>query len=122
MGLTTVNVMVKRDLPVTMEHFLDHIDHIVKLVGVDHVGFGSDCAMTGWPTDPAQKDAFLGFYGDPYFDERYRFRYPLSVDGMNDQYKWKYVTAGLLKRGYKDDAIAKILGGNWLRVFADVIG
>jgi len=122
MGLTTVNVMVKRDLPVTMEDFLDHIDHIVKLVGVDHVGFGSDCEMTGWPTDPAQKDAFLGFYGDPYFDERYRFRYPLSVDGLNDQYKWKYVTAGLLKRGYKDDAIAKILGGNWLRVFADVIG
>ncbi|HEU4694595.1 MAG TPA: dipeptidase [Vicinamibacterales bacterium] len=122
MGLTTVNVMVKRDLPVTMEDYLDHIDHIVKLVGIDHVGFGSDMDITGWPTDPEKKDEFLGFYGKPYFKESYRFRYPLAVDGLNHEHKWKYVTAGLLKRGYKDEQIAKVLGGNWLRVFSEVIG
>ncbi len=43
MGLTTVNVMVeKRDLPVTMSDFIDHIDHIVKLVGIDHRWPGQD--------------------------------------------------------------------------------
>lgn len=122
MGLTCVNVMVKRDLPVTMEDYLDHIDHIVKLVGIDHVGFGSDMDMQGWPTDPEKKDEFLAFYGKPYFKESYRFRYPLAVDGLNNEHKWKYVTAGLLKRGYKDEDIAKVLGGNWLRVFSEVIG
>ena len=122
MGLTTVNVMIKRDLPVTLEHLLDHVDHIVKLVGIDHVGFGSDCQVRGWPTDPKKKDEFLAFYGEPYFKPSYRFRYPLGTEGANDEHKWKYATAGLLKRGYKDDAIAKILGGNWLRVIADVVG
>lgn len=122
MGLTCVNVMVKRDLPVTMEDYLDHVDHIVKLVGIDHVGFGSDMAMTGWPTDPEEKDEFLAFYGKPYFKDTYRFRYPLAVDGLNHEHKWKYATAGLLKRGYTDEQIAKVLGGNWLRVFSEVIG
>lgn len=122
MGLTTVNPMIKRDLPVTMDDFLNHIDHIVKLVGVDYVGFGSDCLVRGWPTDPKEKDAFLAFYGDTYFQPSYRFRYPLGTEGMNDEHKWLSVTAGLIKRGYKDDDIKKILGGNWLRVIADVVG
>ncbi len=122
MGLTTVNPMIKRDLPVTMEDFLNHIDHIKKLVGVDFVGFGSDCLVRGWPTDPKEKDAFLGFYGDPYFKPTYRFRYPLGTEGMNDEHKWLSVTAGLIKRGYKDDEISKIVGGNWLRVISDVVG
>ena len=122
MGLTTVNVMVKRDLPVNMQHFIDHIDHIVKLVGIDHVALGSDCLVRGWPTDPKDKEAFEAFYGEPHFKTSYRFRYPLGTEGLNDEHKWKYLTAGLIKRGYKEDAIVKILGGNWLRVFGEVIG
>jgi membrane dipeptidase len=122
MGLTTVNPMIKRDLPVTMEDFIDHIDHIKKLVGVDFVGFGSDCLVRGWPTDPKEKDAFLGFYGDPYFKPSYNFRYPLGTEGMNDEHKWLSVTAGLIKRGYKEEEIKKIIGGNWLRVIGEVVG
>ena len=122
MGLTTVNPMVKRDLPVNMEHFIDHIDHIRKLVGIDHVGFGSDCLIRGWPTDPKEKDAFLGFYGDTYFKPSYNFRYPLGVEGINDPRRWKLVTGGLIKRGYKEEDIMKVLGGNWLRVIGEVVG
>jgi len=122
MGLTTVNPMIKRDLPVTIEDFINHIDHIKKLVGVDFVGFGSDCLVRGWPTDPQEKDTFLGFYGDPYFKPSYNFRYPLGTEGMNDEHKWLSVTAGLIKRGYKEEEIVKIIGGNWLRVIADVVG
>lgn len=122
MGLTTVNVMVKRDLPVTMSDFIDHIDHIVKLVGIDHVALGSDTLVRGWPSDPKDKEEFLAAYGEPYFKDSYRFRYPLGTDGLNDEHKWKYLTGGLIKRGYKEEAILKILGGNWLRVFGEVIG
>lgn len=122
MGLTTVNPMIKPDLPVTMEDFINHIDHIRKLVGVDFVGFGSDCLVRGWPTDPKEKDTFLGFYGDPYFKSSYNFRYPLGTEGMNDEHKWLSVTAGLIKRGYKEEEIVKIIGGNWLRVIGDVVG
>jgi membrane dipeptidase len=123
MGITNVNIMVKKDLPVTIEHYIDHIDHVVKLVGVDHVGFGSDSAMSGWDTDPEKEDLYMNvYYGPHLFKDTYGFRYPLAVEGMNDEYKWKSVTAGLLKRGYGDEDIRKIVGGNWLRVFAEVIG
>lgn len=122
MGLTTVNTMVKREFPVTMEDWLNHVDHIVKLVGVDHVGFGTDTLIRGWPTDPKQKQEFLDAYGEPYFKSSYRFRYPFGTEGMNDAKKWRYATAGLIKRGYKEADILKILGGNWLRIIADVVG
>jgi membrane dipeptidase len=41
---------------------------------------------------------------------------------MNDEHKWLSVTAGLIKRGYKDNEIVKIIGGNSLRVIGDVVG
>jgi len=123
MGITNVNIMVKKDLPVTIEHYVDHIDHVVQLVGVDHVGFGSDSAMSGWDTDPEKEDLYMNvYYGPHLFKDTYGFRYPLAVEGMNDEYKWKSVTAVLLKRGYSDKDISKIVGGNWLRVFSEVIG
>jgi membrane dipeptidase len=67
---------------------LDHIDYIVKLVGVDYVGLGSD--FDGIDSAPA------------------------GLDGVEDFPK---ITEALLKRGYSEKDIKKILGGNFLRVF-----
>jgi membrane dipeptidase len=67
---------------------LDHLDYIVKLAGVDHVGIGSD--FDGISSSPQQLDDVASF--------------PL-------------ITKELLKRGYKKAAIDKILGGNFIRVF-----
>jgi membrane dipeptidase len=67
---------------------LDHLDHIVKLVGVDHVGLGSD--FDGINSAPQQLDDVTNF--------------PL-------------ITAELRKRGYSKKAVRKILGGNFLRVY-----
>ena len=67
---------------------LDHIDYIVKLVGVDYVGLGSD---------------FDGIDSSPK-----------GLDGVEDYPK---ITEGLLKRGYSEKDIKKIMGGNFLRVF-----
>ena len=67
---------------------LDHLDHIVKLAGVDHVGIGSD--FDGISSSPQQLDDVTSF--------------PL-------------ITRELLKRGYKKGDIYKILGGNFIRVF-----
>ena len=69
---------------------LDHIDHAVKIAGIDHVGLGSDC-------DGAQM---------PY--------------GMEDESKLPRITDGLLRRGYSEEEIQKILGGNVLRLMQDV--
>jgi len=71
---------------------IDHIDHIAKVAGVDHVGLGSD---------------FDGVSG-------------AMPEGMDSAADLPKITQALLDRGYSADDIRKILGGNLLRVFRDV--
>lgn len=71
---------------VSWERIIDHIDHAVKLAGADHVGLGSDFDGADMP------------------------------EGMEDCTKLPKITEALVRRGYTDDDIRKILGGNLLRV------
>jgi membrane dipeptidase len=71
---------------------IDHIDHIAKVAGVDHVGLGSD---------------FDGVSGQ-------------TPEGMDSAADLPKITQGLLDRGYSPQDIHKVLGGNVLRVFAEV--
>jgi membrane dipeptidase len=77
-------------MTVSWERILDHIDYAVKLVGPDHVGLGSDFDGASMP------------------------------QGMEDCSKLPKITEGLIRRGYKDSAIKKILGENTLRVMEEV--
>jgi membrane dipeptidase len=74
------------------QSLIDHIDHIAKVAGVDHVGLGSD---------------FDGVSGAT----------PQGIDSAADLPK---ITQALLDRGYSADDIKKVLGGNLLRVFRQV--
>lgn len=74
-----------------LSSLIDHIDHIAKAAGIDHVGIGSD---------------FDGVMGAT----------PQGIDSVADLPK---ITQALLDRGYSADDIRKILGGNFLRVFAE---
>ena len=67
---------------------IDHVDHIVRLVGVDYVGLGGD--FDGISTTPAE---------------------------LTDVRKYPLITKALLERGYKKKDVEKILGGNFIRVF-----
>ncbi len=76
----------------TVDDVVDHIDHVAKLVGVDHVGFGSDFDGVG-DTLPV---------------------------GLEDVSKYPNLIAKLLERGYSEDDVKKIAGGNFLRVWRAV--
>jgi membrane dipeptidase len=78
----------------SLEKLLDHIDHIVHVAGIDHVGLGSD---------------FDGFGPPP----------PV---GLEDVTHLPGITAGLVQRGYSETDVRKILGENLLRVFRQVAG
>ncbi|MBI1356072.1 MAG: membrane dipeptidase [Acidobacteria bacterium] len=78
----------KKMPPVSYEAILDHIDHIVKLVGPDHVGFGSD---------------FDGISA-------------MVPEGMEDVSKYPSLIRGMMRKGYSDEDIRKIAGENLLRV------
>jgi membrane dipeptidase len=75
----------------TVSDAADHIDHIRKIAGVDHIGLGGD--FDGIDT---------------------------VVVGLEDVSKYPNLTAELLRRGYKDDEVKKIIGGNVLRVMREV--
>lgn len=77
----------------SLDRLLDHLDYIVKAIGIDHVGIGSD---------------FDGYNG--------------VLSGLEDVTRLPALTAGLVARGYGPEAVAKILGGNYLRVFRQVAG
>src|SRR5581483_12079272 len=49
MGIAMIRFMVKDSEPVTIEHVLDHVDYVAKLVGIEHVAIGSDLDVVGNP-------------------------------------------------------------------------
>ena len=87
MGEIEKQAVAEGKLPhVSWERIIDHIDHVVKLVGPDHVGLGSDFDGANMP------------------------------EGMEDCTHLPKITEALMRKGYSDDDIRKILGGNLLRV------
>ncbi|MEM7108050.1 MAG: dipeptidase [Bacteroidota bacterium] len=76
--------------PATVEHVVDHIDHIVKVAGIDHVGIGCDFDGGG------------------------------GIEGVFDASEVMNITIELVKRGYTEEQIQKIWGGNLIRVFKEV--
>jgi membrane dipeptidase len=101
--------------------FLDHIDHVAKKFGTDHVAIGTDIAYTSRNSAAENKKAAVA--GLRRKREDFRSLWPkddfiaseeadLSLSWTN----WPLYTVGLVQRGYSDDDIRKILGGNVMRV------
>jgi membrane dipeptidase len=94
LGITAVRRFVRDKDPVTIDDVLDHFDHAVKLVGVEHVGLGSDFDL-----DP-----------HPAYD----------IPGLNHFKRVYELTEGLIRRGYSDADISLILGGNFQRALGQI--
>jgi membrane dipeptidase len=106
----------------TFGDFLDHIDHACRLVGPEHVGLGLDIAETRRREDYLTKDGELGF-GKTKYDPKLFLPWPwFSPEEIDSVSKISNIAKGLVKRGYSDPDVLNILGGNYLRVFKDVIG
>ena len=80
----------REDPPANMDDFMDHIDHMVEKIGIDHVGISSDFDGGG------------------------------GIVGWEDASETMNVTAALRERGYSESEIAKLWGGNLLRVLDEV--
>ena len=116
MGVTAVRNFVKGDEPTTIEHYIDHIDHIVKLVGIEFAGVGTDSDLAGYDAMPKEMyDKLLANY-----KASYAFRERLDIDGLNHPKKMYDLTEALIQRGYSDDNIKAILGGNFRRVLGEI--
>jgi membrane dipeptidase len=112
MGITGVRMFVRDQEPTTVEHMVDHIDHVVKLVGVEHVGFGSDSDLNGYEDMPPDQLKELR----AAYKASYAFRDKIDTDGLDHPKKIFDLTEALIKRGYSDENIAAVLGGNFRRL------
>lgn len=116
MGITAVRNFVREREPTTIEHFVDHIDHVAKLVGVEHVGIGTDADLAGYDALPAAIYEQL----KSGYKSGYAFRDRIDIEGLDHPQKIYDLTAALVRRGYGDADIRAILGGNFRRALGDI--
>ncbi len=117
-GVVTVPFFVSGEPRPGIEAVLDHIDYIANLVGIEHVGIGTD-----WPMQ-CPKDVLVetlgSFVGTIGFRPQDQLDCTATIAGFDDYREFINITRGLVARGYSDQDIAKILGENFLRVIEQV--
>lgn len=112
MGITGVRNFVRDKEPTTVDHIVDHIDHVVKLIGIEHVGIGSDADLNGYDDMPEDQRKELR----ASYKASYAFRDKLDTDGFDHPKKVFDLADALIRRGYSDDNITAVLGGNFRRL------
>ena len=125
-GINAFSAFVKAEDPASasMDDFFAHIAHVVKVAGIDHVGIGLD------QTETRRWMVSKGVGIDPNYSPERRERvapkktYPVYsyVPGLETITGMALITDEMVKRGYKEQDIKKIVGLNWLRVYRQVWG
>jgi membrane dipeptidase len=116
MGITGVRMFVRDREPTTIEHALDHFDHVAKLIGPEHLGVGSDIDLDGYDDMPPElnKQLRAGYKGS------YGFREKIDIEGLDHPKRMYDLAEGLIRRKYTDAQIEGILGGNFRRVLSEI--
>lgn len=113
-GVSAFSSIVKEgggETGTTLEDYLDQVDYLVELIGEDHVGIGFDAGELRSKSEAELLHARIASAGAP---PKHRY-----VEQLNTRTKAPNVTRGLLQRGYEEAVVYKILGRNFLRVFAE---
>lgn len=118
MGISGVRMFVRDSDPTTVDDMVEHIDHVARLVGIEHVGIGSDSDLNGYDDMPVDqlKQLRAGYKAS------YAFRDKIDIDGFDHPKKIYDLTESLIRRGYSDSNIEKILGGNFRRLLGEIWG
>jgi membrane dipeptidase len=93
----------------TLDHYVDHIEHIVNLIGIDGVGIGFDFfefIYRQWP-ESRQKELAA------------KLTTPHFIPDLRNHSHARNLTQKLIERGFGDEQIEKILRGNWIRIFRE---
>jgi len=95
----------------TMDRYVDHVEHIANLIGIDGVGIGFDFfefIYCQWP-ESRQKELVA------------KFTAPHFIPDLRNHSHARNLTRRLIERGFSDEQIEKILRGNWMRIFKAVL-
>jgi membrane dipeptidase len=117
MGVACIAFMVKGTEPVTIDDVIDHIDHVRDPVGIEHVGIGSDAGIESNDLGRPGILKQMLTKGDPRYRIHGTREIVANLEGPNRMYE---LTAALVRRGYSDDNVKLVLGGNWQRVLGQI--
>ena len=119
-GIAMLGYFVGPSPDTSFDDYLDHVDHAVRIAGIDHVGLSTDFQLRGiavWATRENWYEPRLRS-----FKPSYKVRWPPWIAELDEPRRYRNVAHGLHARGYSTNEIEKILGGNWLRLLAEVLG
>jgi len=119
-GVLAVSGFLTANQTTTIEDWLDHVDYIVNLIGIDHVGIGTDYYGFSVPDNLAIKiGEFMEVLG---FRPEHRASFLDKMRGFENYVQFPNLIDGLIERGYSDQEIGKIAGSNFLNLFKRVVG
>jgi membrane dipeptidase len=109
-GINAVLVSPRKE-EATLDRYVDHIEHVAGLIGLDCVGIGFDFfefILRQWPE--AAQQALAARLTTPHF-----------IPDLTNHSHARNLTRKLIERGFSDEQIEKILFGNWMRIFAQLL-
>ena len=110
-GINAFPWFVDRKAP-TLDRFVDHIEHVRDLAGIDHVGIGPDFI----------REYYQEFFGNYPDMETEGLRINEAIAGLGYSRDLPNLTVRMVERGFTDGDVRKVLGANFLRVFHQVMG
>ena len=132
-GVVTIPGFLQETTEATLGDVATHVEHLVDVMGIEHVGIGTDKAGPGPGTDSmiewpegmvddrlAAQPGSFNFSG--FRLEEHRLTDDYHIDGFENFTDWPNITVKLAERGFNDEDLRRILGLNYLRVFRDVVG
>jgi len=121
-GIPMIRFMIRPAPPVTVEHVVDHVDHLIRLLGAEHVGIGSDLDMAGL-ANPMSDSGPPSVVNQPNFS-RYNAYFAedggAHVDGLNHPKRVYDLVEAMVRRRHSDATIRGLLGGNFIRAMSQV--
>ncbi|MHA1783094.1 MAG: dipeptidase, partial [Promethearchaeota archaeon] len=119
-GVLLIQGFISKSLPPTIEEWLNHVDYLVNLMGIDCVGIGTDFFGSDLPVPLARKiDQNLSKLG---MGPEQGGSFELKCESFATYTEFPNLIEGLLSRGYNEQEIKKLVGKNFLRVFKTVVG
>lgn len=119
-GIASLGYFVGPTPATSFDDYLKHIDHAVKVAGIDHVGLASDYSIRGIEPTATRESWYVPRLTT--FKPIYNVRWPPWIKELDPPERFRNVARGLAKRGYQTGDIEKILGGNWARYFGEILG
>jgi len=123
MGIPFIRFMIKQGPPVGVGDVVDHFEHVRDLVGIEHVGIGSDLDIEGYGSPRVPPGESLGPTSQANF-ERYNAFFTedgyVHIEGLNHPKRVFDLTEEMVRRRWSDEHVRLALGGNFLRVLGEL--